>query len=211
MIRRRAFLMFLGLAVTAGALAVAQDAPGPAVVEPPLLLFAECGGVEVPVALERPVTVGGATFTLHARDHRELRSDDFVLQYPAGYHFAYSDEGSMAMWTLTGSDATLMVFVTHAPMRSQALLDAQVAALARRFEGSTIGPCTLTLEGSARAGKRVRMPIGVTTQDQQAYAVALPDGRVLMVVIQDSQGTAGATAEAQALQAQVTATFRLTR
>lgn len=209
MLRRPALLASLLAGLGLGAFALAQDAP-PAPTgetEPPLLLYAEHAGAEVPVALDAPVTVGGATFTLRARAHRALETRAFQVHYPRTYHFEYELDG-LHMWTLTGADASLMVFLTNEALDAREFLDNHVSSMAEQFEGAAVETTALSLEGTEQKGKRLRMTVGTTTLTQEAFALALPDGRALLLVVQDSPGERRSSAEADALRALVSKTFR---
>lgn len=207
--RARSSFFVTGLCAAAAALALAQepDDAKAGAVEPPLRLFAEHAGAEVPVTLDQPVTLGGVTFTLRARAQRHLQTADFAVEYPQNYHFEYEAD-DLDMWTLTGADASLMVFVAQQQMAPQDFLDSHVGSMQEQFPGSTVAPATMTLEGAAQRGKRVLMTIGGTRLTQEVYALATRGGGVLLLVVQDSppDGQA-ASAEAGALKALVSRTF----
>jgi hypothetical protein len=114
------------------------------------------------------------------------------------------------MWTLTGNDASLMLFVTQQPLEPDAFLDGHVAAMAERFEGTKVEPATLALEAATLPGKRLRMSVSGSALTQSVFALEVKDGRVLLLVLQDSpDDPRAATAESQALQALVMKTFKL--
>lgn len=206
--RSRVSFIVTGIAASAAAFALAQEAaPMTGTSEPPLQLYAEHGGAEVAVTLDQPVTIGGATFTLRARANRLLGARDFEVQYPSNYHFEYQDD-ELHMWTLTGADASLMVFVTQQALEAEDFLAGHVDSMSGQFEGARVEATTLTLEGAEHAGKRVRMALGDSALTQEAYALPVSGGRVLMLLVQDSPGEQAESAEARALKALVAKTFR---
>ena len=161
--------------------------------EPPLELYLEVEGREVPIALDRKLELaapgGKLSLTLRGRPWRTLTLPTLTLRYPRAYHFEYVREEHHEQWTLNGSDTLAMLFhVPQAPGAEDGEV-CQVFAQSMREQYGQNGrmeeTAGLQLGGIELPGRRIRATLaGTITIIQDVYARVHGDGSCTVVVLQ---------------------------
>lgn len=206
--------------VLAAAIAVAvgrQDPEQP----PPLRMTVTVGGVahQVVDGVEQVVDVAGAPTKLRVdvAPLRRFAAGGVAFDFPRDMVFEFEDSGVLQIWTLEGSDLTVMVqriklgtadeFVTET-LTQMAANFAEVL----NDEPQKPEPCVVAAGGVDRPAQRVRFTIAEHPMTNTAFGIDLGKGKgCVMVMLQDSCGEDGApSAEHEAFLQLLATSFELT-
>lgn len=181
---------------------VAVGRQDPAELPPPLRLTVTVGGVahQLVDGVEQVVDVAGAPTKLRVdvAPLRRFAAGGVAFDFPRDMAFEFEDSGVLQMWTLEGSDLTVMVqrfklgtadeFVANTLMQMAANF-AEVAG----DEPQKPEPCVVAAGGVDRPAQRVRFTIAEHPMTNTAFGIDLGKGKgCVMVMLQDSCGEDGA-------------------
>ena len=205
------------LAAAAAVVAGRQDPELP----PPLRLTVTVGGVahQLVDGVEQVVDVAGAPTKLRVdvAPLRRFAAGGVAFDFPRDMAFEFEDSGVLQMWTLEGSDLTVMVQRFKLGTADEFVADTlwQMAANFAEVlndEPQKPEPCVVVAGGVERAGQRLRFTIAEQPLTNTAFGIDLGKGKgCVMVMLQDSCGEDGApSAEHEAFLALLATSFAVT-
>ena len=196
--KRSAFSVLVILLL--GVYAQAQAKP-PANGEPPLEYVLNIDGTELPIAVDRPVTVkiGEREFQikLTPKPERVLRLPGLAISYPS--YFTYQtlpDDPNTPQRMLQGHNTVLIVTPVNAPNAAHEMVRSTVARLTKRFGEKNVVPSTVDL---TFAGKKIQATRLGVTMDESKFNYDIfafsTSGMTYLIMLQDSPGKDGGSSE----------------
>ena len=160
--------------------------------EPPQIFFLECAGRRVPVDLDKPfrtdALAGAKSATLRVEPHRVFRYAGLVFHYPREYTFVVSLENpAVAVWTLAGSDCTIMVQRYPGRQDADAVRREFVGDLTALYQGAKTKQTDATCKLKHTTLKGLRLEVELAGRLLYQDLFCFPAGKDLVVLIlQDS-------------------------
>jgi len=183
-----------------GVYAQAQ-AKAPANGEPPLEYVLNIDGTELPIAVDRPVTVKigerELQIKLTPKPERVLRVPGLAISYPSYFTYQTSPgDPKTPQWTLQGHDAVLIVTRANAPNAAHEMVRSTVARLTTKFGDTNVAPSTvdLTFAGKKIQATRLGITVGESKFNYDIFALST-SGVTYLIMLQDSPGKDGGSSE----------------
>lgn len=176
-----------------GGFAGAQ-AKAPANGEPPLEYVLNIDGTELPIAVDRPVTVKigerELQIKLTPKPERVLRLPGLAISYPSYFTYQSSPgDPKTPQWTLQGHDSVLIVTRANAPNAAHEMVRSTVSRLTTKFGDTNVAPSTvdLTFAGKKIQATRLGVTVGESKFNYDIFAVPA-SGVTYLIMLQDSPG-----------------------
>ncbi len=151
--------------------------------EPPVEYVLRVGDQEFPLQLdaetELPVRFDRPKVRLTARPHRVFPHAGVTLPYPRAFTFEADIEGDQSVWTLSGNNATIMLF--HYRAEKVALEDV-VAGAIEQFgrENCRRQPSSIKMQGKDVSGVRIDANVAGALIRSELYSIETRSGSRLL-------------------------------
>jgi hypothetical protein len=173
----------------------------PATGEPPLEYVLKIDGTELPISMNRPITVkiGEREFQIQVspKPERVLRLPGLSIPYPSYFSYQTSPGNPKTpQWTLQGHDALLIVTRANAPNAAHEMVRSTVARLTAKFGDKNVVPSTVDLTFAGKKIQATRLGVAVGELKYNYDVFALPaSGVTYLIMLQDSPAKDGASSE----------------
>jgi hypothetical protein len=177
------------------------QAKAPASGEPPQEYVLNIDGTELPISIDRPLTVkiGEREFQikLTPKPQRVLRLPGLAIPYPNYFTYQTSPgDPKTPQWTLQGHDTVLIVTRANAPSAAHEMVRSTVSRLTTKFGDSNVAPSTvdLTFAGKKIQATRLGVTVGESKFNYDIFALST-SGVTYLIMLQDSPDKDGASSE----------------